>query len=100
MNAYFGYAVANSAIVPASANGSIDVFSFNRTNLILDVNGYFAPDDGTGRGLRYYPVPQCRVLDTQSAAIRRNVRWACNHTICGSVGAYTNSGVPRVANHG
>jgi hypothetical protein len=64
MNALFGYAVANSAIVPASANGSIDVYAHDATNLIVDVNGYFAPDDGTGRGLYYFPATQCRVLNT------------------------------------
>ncbi|MBL8233337.1 MAG: hypothetical protein JNL98_32875 [Bryobacterales bacterium] len=67
MNAIFGYAVANSAIVPASANGSIDVYSYNATNLIIDVNGYFAPDDGTGRGLLFYPTSQCRIANTMSA---------------------------------
>lgn len=65
MNSLFGYAVANSAIVPASTNGSIDLFAFDATNVIMDVNGYFAPDDGTGRGLRYYPIRPCRVMDTQ-----------------------------------
>lgn len=64
MNALLGYAVANSAIVPASGSGSIDVYAYNATNLILDVNGYFAPDDGTGRGLLYYPATQCRVMNT------------------------------------
>lgn len=64
MNSLFGYALANSGIVPAKADGSIDVFSYNTTNLILDVNGYFGREDGTGRGLSYYPVTQCRVLDT------------------------------------
>jgi hypothetical protein len=64
-NAFFGYAVANSAIVPASPNGSIDVFAYDATNLILDVNGYFAPDDGSGRGLYYFPARQCRVMNTQ-----------------------------------
>lgn len=67
MNAFFGYAVANSAIVPASANGSVDVYAYDATNLIIDVNGYFAPDDGTGRGLFYFPVTQCRVVNTQDA---------------------------------
>ncbi len=67
MNAYFGYAVANSAITPASSNGSIDVYAYDATNLIIDVNGYFAPDDGTGRGLSYYPVTQCRVMNTLNA---------------------------------
>jgi hypothetical protein len=64
MNAYYGYSVANSGIVPASSNGSISIFSYDATNVILDVNGYFAPDDGTGRGLYYFPVTQCRAVDT------------------------------------
>ncbi|MBI4902307.1 MAG: hypothetical protein HY820_01650 [Acidobacteria bacterium] len=67
MNALFGYAVANSAIVPANGSGSIDVFAYDATNLIIDVNGYFAPDDGTGRGLFYFPTTQCRVVNTQDA---------------------------------
>ncbi|MBI4908653.1 MAG: hypothetical protein HY820_33850, partial [Acidobacteria bacterium] len=64
-NSIFGYALANSGIVPARPDGSICVFAYDPTNLILDVNGYFAPDDGTGRGLYYYPVTQCRVMNTQ-----------------------------------
>ncbi|MBL8212415.1 MAG: BACON domain-containing protein, partial [Bryobacterales bacterium] len=69
MNALSGFAVANSAIVPANTAGSIDVFAYNATNLIIDVNGYFAPDDGTGRGLKYYPVRQCRPFNTQDATL-------------------------------
>jgi serine protease len=65
LNSIAGYAVANSAIIPASTEGSIDVFAFDDTNVIIDVNGYFAPDDGTGRGLFYFPVTQCRALNTQ-----------------------------------
>ena len=68
MNALFGHVVANSAIVPASANGSIDVYTQDPTNLIIDVNGYFAPDDGTGRGLHYFPTTQCRVMNTLDAS--------------------------------
>ncbi|MBI4910102.1 MAG: BACON domain-containing protein [Acidobacteria bacterium] len=67
MNAVHGYAVANSAIVPASGNGSIDVYAYDATNLIMDVTGYFAADDGTGGGLYYYPVTQCRVVNTQDS---------------------------------
>ncbi|MBI4907922.1 MAG: hypothetical protein HY820_30130 [Acidobacteria bacterium] len=68
-NSVFGYALANSAIVPARvSDGSINVFAYDATNLILDVNGYFAPDDGTGRGLSFYPVPQCRFLNTQDTS--------------------------------
>jgi len=35
-------AVANAAIVPANGSGSIDVFSSGVTNLIIDINGYYA----------------------------------------------------------
>jgi hypothetical protein len=35
--------VANAAIVPAGAGGAINVFVANRTHVILDINGYFAP---------------------------------------------------------
>jgi len=35
--------VANAAIVPAGADGTISVFVTGRTHVILDINGYFAP---------------------------------------------------------
>ena len=35
--------VANAAIVPAGANGAISVFVTGRTDVVLDINGYFAP---------------------------------------------------------
>ena len=38
----------------------------NDTDLVIDINGYFAPA-GTG-GLSLYPVAPCRVLDTRTAA--------------------------------
>jgi len=34
--------VANAAIVPAVTNGAITVFVTNPTDLILDINAYFA----------------------------------------------------------
>jgi DNA-binding beta-propeller fold protein YncE len=55
--------VANAAIVPAAPNGNVDVSAYNSTDLILDVNGYFAaPAPG---GLSLYPSTPCRVLDTR-----------------------------------
>ncbi len=62
INSFAGRVLANSVIVPASADGTIDVFTFNATDFLVDINGYFAPDDG--RGLLYYPVTQCRASDT------------------------------------
>ncbi|MFN0165697.1 MAG: BACON domain-containing protein [Bryobacteraceae bacterium] len=43
LNSFEGRVVANAAIVPAGANGSIQVFVTNSTDVIIDINGYFAP---------------------------------------------------------
>ena len=55
--------VANAAIVPAGTDGSIAVYPSGNTQLIIDVNGYFA-NAGTG-GLSIYPALPCRVFDTR-----------------------------------
>ncbi len=43
LNDLSGATLANAAIVPAGANGAIDVFVSDPTNVIIDINGYFAP---------------------------------------------------------
>jgi hypothetical protein len=43
LNSWDGTVAANAAIVPAGANGAIDVYVTNPTHVILDINGYFAP---------------------------------------------------------
>ncbi len=55
--------VANAAIVPAGTSGSIAVFPSSSTDLVVDVNGYFAAP-GAG-GLSLYSTAPCRVLDTR-----------------------------------
>ena len=55
--------VANAAIVPAAPNGDVDVYAYNTTDLVIDINGYFAPP-GPG-GLSLYPSAPCRVVDTR-----------------------------------
>ncbi len=56
--------VANAAIVPAGSNGAIAVYPDQNTQLIVDINGYFAaPAPG---GISLYPTAPCRVLDTRS----------------------------------
>jgi parallel beta-helix repeat protein len=66
LNAVTGTVVANAALVMASkADGDIKVFASNDTDLVVDVNGYFAAPAGQN-GLSLYPVPPCRVLDTRN----------------------------------
>jgi hypothetical protein len=55
--------VANAAIVPAGTGGKIAIFPSQNTQLVGDINGYFAPA-GQG-GLSLYPAVPCRVLDTR-----------------------------------
>ncbi len=63
LNAPTGTVTANAAIVQAGTGGSVDVYASNATNLVIDINGYFAPS-GTG-GLSLYNLSPCRILDTR-----------------------------------
>jgi uncharacterized repeat protein (TIGR03803 family) len=63
LNNLTGTVVANAAIVPAGTGGEITVYPSNNTDLVIDINGYFAPA-GPG-GLSLYPAAPCRVIDTR-----------------------------------
>jgi hypothetical protein len=63
LNAPTGAITANAAIVTAGTNGAISVFASNNSDLVIDINGYFAPP-GPG-GLSLINVAPCRVLDTR-----------------------------------
>jgi uncharacterized repeat protein (TIGR03803 family) len=66
LNDNTGTVVANAAIVPAGSNNTTAFYAHsNSTNLLVDVNGYFAAP-GTG-GFSMYPVAPCRVLDTRQS---------------------------------
>ena len=63
LNALTGTVTANAVILPAGAGGDIDVYTTDKTDLVIDVNGYFAPPAPGGLFL-YTDVP-CRELDTR-----------------------------------
>jgi hypothetical protein len=64
LNALTGAIVANAAIVPAGTSGNVSIYASNNTDLVIDIDGYFAPP-GNG-GLSLYTLPPCRVLDTRN----------------------------------
>ena len=64
LNAPTGVVTANAAIVPAAANGDVSVFVTNNSDLVIDIDGYFAPP--AGGGLSLYSLNPCRVLDTRN----------------------------------
>lgn len=65
LNSFDGAVVANAAIVPAGANGAIDLFVTDRSDVIVDINGYFASVSGA---VNFYAVTPCRVMDTRTGS--------------------------------
>jgi hypothetical protein len=64
LNSYTGTVVANAAIVPAGTGGAASVFVTDASDVLFDINGYFAPPQSNG--LHFYPVTPCRVADTRA----------------------------------
>jgi hypothetical protein len=69
VNAPTGAITANAAIttVNAATGESISVYSSDETDLVIDVNGYFAFGQLVPGGLSLYTQPPCRILDTRSS---------------------------------
>ncbi len=61
LNALHGGILANAALVPAGLSGAISVFVTDKTDLILDINGYFT----AGSGDAFATLDPCRLLDTR-----------------------------------
>jgi uncharacterized repeat protein (TIGR03803 family) len=64
MNSLDGRIKANAAIVPAGTNTAVSVYVTDTTNIVLDIDGYFAPSETST--LQFYPLTPCRVLDTRN----------------------------------
>jgi hypothetical protein len=58
-----GTVLSNAVVVPAGTGGAVNVYTTDATDLVIDINGYFAPP-GAG-GLSLYTVAPCRVLDSR-----------------------------------
>ncbi len=63
LNSLDGRIKANAAIVPAGDEGAISIYATNTTDVVLDINGYFAP--ASISTLAFYPLTPCRVADTR-----------------------------------
>jgi sugar lactone lactonase YvrE len=66
LNSLTGAVTANAAIVPAGTGGAVSIFVSDNADIILDINGYFAPP--SANGLSLYSLSPCRVIDTRSEA--------------------------------
>jgi hypothetical protein len=65
LNALTGAITANAAIVPVGTNGSISTYVTHASDLLIDVNGYFA-EPGTANALKFFGVTPCRLVDTRN----------------------------------
>jgi hypothetical protein len=63
LNSYDGRVKANAAIVPAGTQGAISFYVTNTADLVLDIDGYFAP--ASSSTLAFFPLTPCRVADTR-----------------------------------
>jgi uncharacterized repeat protein (TIGR03803 family) len=64
MNSGDGRIKANAVIVP-SGNNAASVYVTDTTDVVLDINGYFASP--SGQTLQFYPLTPCRVADTRKS---------------------------------
>ncbi|MEV6210387.1 PKD domain-containing protein [Kitasatospora sp. NPDC051914] len=65
LNFRTGQTVANQAVVPLGADGSIDLYNFTgSTRVIADVFGYYSPDSGA----LFTPIVPRRIRDTRSGS--------------------------------
>jgi len=67
LNSFDGSIVANAAIVPAGPQGLVNLFVTNDTDVVVDINGYFAPPGSPGAESLYTVTP-CRVVDTRAGS--------------------------------
>ncbi|MBI4909492.1 MAG: hypothetical protein HY820_38090 [Acidobacteria bacterium] len=61
LNSFDGQVVSNAAVVPSGTNGAINVFVTDTTDVIVDINAYFA----SGSGASFFSLTPCRVADTR-----------------------------------
>ena len=80
LNAYSGGATANAAIVPAASNGDVSAYVSDDSDLVIDVNGYFAPPGQNGLSL--YSLMPCRVLDTRPNAFHGPLMVNVKDSVC------------------
>ena len=58
---------ANAAIVPAGINAGVNVYVTNTTDVVMDIDGFFAP--AAHPHCSFIRCTPCRVADTRSSSI-------------------------------
>ncbi len=77
--------LANLVTVPVGAGGAVSLYAQKSADLILDVQGYYAPSAPDSAG-RLVPTAPTRVLDTREAGGRLGVRESRTIDLAGTAG--------------
>lgn len=88
LNSNDGRIVASAAIVASGTNGAISVFASDDTDVIVDINGYFASDPTQ---LSFFTLSQCRVADTRTSGSYIAGGTTSNFSIVGACGVPGNA---------
>jgi hypothetical protein len=69
LNWVAGETVANSAIVPVGSAGQVSIYNHTgRTDVVVDVDGYFAPVAPGASAGAYVPLAPVRIADTRAGS--------------------------------
>ncbi len=90
MNSFDGRTKANAAIVPAGNSGKVSVYVSDTTNILIDINAYFA-SAADSSALAFFPLPPCRIVDTRSSGGPIPGRQEHDFSIPGNCGIPTNA---------
>ena len=91
LNAPTGAITANAALIPAGTGGAVSVYVTQDTDLVIDIDGYFAPAGSPGN-LSLYSLEPCRILDSRLPQGSPPFSGVLNVTVASSV-----CGVPSSA---
>ena len=73
LNSPSGDVIANAAIIPAGTSGAVDVFVSNPSDVIVDIDGYFAPEGGSSSSTSVALGTGTSSAGTQNTAVGFNV---------------------------
>jgi hypothetical protein len=90
LNSPTGSPTANAAIVPVGTNGSMNIYVSQASDVIVDINGYFAP--AASGALSFYGVSPCRVWDTRETGTKQPLTGQASVPVVTS-----NCGIPNSA---
>lgn len=68
-----GETVANLVIVPVGSNGKVTIYNHTgKTDVVADLEGYFAPETAGSTAGSYVPLTPARITDTRSGSTYPN----------------------------